>query len=473
MPRRIFLTLGVILALAASAITAHAGTYFAAKLEGAQETPPTPSPGTGEGWAVLNNAETMLTVGGTYGGLTGPPTAMHIHRAARGVAGGVAVPLVLGLGTFSGVWVIPAADVALLKTGGLYLNIHTPAFGGGEIRGQLTTRTYSTVADGVEEVPPNAAPGLAFCTAMLSPDEGMLRLHIDADGLSGPMTGAHIHRGAPGVGGPVVIPIPLFPHILDVDVPFPAADLANLEGGIMYVNLHTAALPGGEIRGQLRLGSCYDARLDGAQEVPPNASPGMGRGQLWLNGAETEAHIYEEAAGLLGPITASHIHRAPPGVAGGVVQPLGAFATHILNQWAIPPANVADLKAGLLYFNVHTTVFGGGEIRGQIGLTPTSVGEMELPASTASLGLAFQPNPTREGGAVRFSLARDQDVSLRIFDVTGRLVRGIEGVEGRLGENTIVWDGVDSAGGHVPSGLYFAVLQTSEGVGTARIAVIR
>lgn len=473
MPRRIALTLGLTLAFLAGALPAHAGTYYAATMSAAQEVPPTPSPGTGQGWAVLNNAETMLTVGGTYNALTGPPTAMHIHRAARGVNGGVAVPLVMGPGnTFSAVWAIPAADVVLLKTGGLYLNIHTAAFGGGEIRGQLTSRLYSSVADGAEEVPPTGAAGLGFCRAMLSPDETMLRVMVEERGLTGPITAAHLHRGPAGVAGPVVVALPIFAGSLDVTLPFPAADLANLEAGNFYVNLHTAANPGGEIRGQLRLGTCYEATLNAAQEVPPTPSAGIGQGQLWLNGMENEAHIYLRAGGLMAAITASHIHRAPVGVNGPVIHSIGPFATDIISQWAIPAAEVANLKAGSHYMNVHTAVFPGGEIRGQIGLTPTSVGEISLPAP-APLGLAFQPNPTREGGVVRFSLAREQDVSLRIFDVTGRLVRGLDGVEGRVGENVIAWDGADSAGARVSSGIYFAVLQASDGVETARIAVLR
>src|SRR5207245_2428523 len=69
-------------------------------------------------------------------------------------------------------------------------------------------------------------------------------------GLVAPQTAAHIHRAPPGVAGPIIVPLPLgsftgFAAILST------ADVANLLAGNLYVNVHSAAFPGGEIRGQL------------------------------------------------------------------------------------------------------------------------------------------------------------------------------------------------------------------------------
>lgn len=110
----------------------------------------------------------------------------------------------------------------------------------------------------------------------------------------------------------------------------------------------------------------FECVLSGAAEVPPNASPGTGTGAFTLNAAETNLSVSVSFSGLTSAQTAGHIHgAAPPGVNAGVVfgfPNLGAVNTN----WAIPAAHVTNLKAGLLYVNIHTSNFPGGELRGQI-----------------------------------------------------------------------------------------------------------
>jgi hypothetical protein len=140
-----------ILATACGGSTTPA-TTFSATLNGANEVPPTTSTGTGSASYTINGASVSYTI--TYSGLSGPPTASHIHIGASTVAGGVVVPFTLpgGLtasGTFSGTFTQadikpstnpPVATLADLLgqigAGNTYTNIHTTANGGGEIRGQ-------------------------------------------------------------------------------------------------------------------------------------------------------------------------------------------------------------------------------------------------------------------------------------------------------------------------------------------------
>jgi CHRD domain/PEP-CTERM motif len=120
----------------------------------------------------------------------------------------------------------------------------------------------------------------------------------------------------------------------------------------------------------------FDAFLLGTGENPPNASPGTGFGQVVLNAAQTLITVDENWSGLTAPATASHIHGpAPVGMNAPVLFPFsgvpaatsGAIPTQ---SFAITPAQVADLQAGLYYMNVHTSTFPGGEIRGQLTLVP-------------------------------------------------------------------------------------------------------
>ncbi|HLX19184.1 MAG TPA: CHRD domain-containing protein [Gaiellaceae bacterium] len=74
-------------------------------------------------------------------------------------------------------------------------------------------------------------------------------------GLTGPATAAHIHLGGMGKAGPVVIPLcgPCKSPVKG-NVKFTAALLKDLKTHKLYVNVHTAKNPNGEIRGQLSEG---------------------------------------------------------------------------------------------------------------------------------------------------------------------------------------------------------------------------
>jgi hypothetical protein len=108
------------------------------------------------------------------------------------------------------------------------------------------------------------------------------------------------------------------------------------------------------------------ARLNAAQEVPANNSAATGFGTVALNAAETQITVNMSFSDLSSAQTAAHIHGAAHvGVNAPVLFNLGTGA--ITNAtFAVTPAQVAQLKAGLFYFNIHTANFPGGEIRGQI-----------------------------------------------------------------------------------------------------------
>jgi len=114
---------------------------FKAHLTAKDEVPPNASTGTGDGTFVLNTATNELTWNVTFSGLSGPALAAHIHGpAAPGVEAGVLVPFAppkAPAGEIKGSNVILASQVADLKAGKWYANIHTAANKNGEIRGQL------------------------------------------------------------------------------------------------------------------------------------------------------------------------------------------------------------------------------------------------------------------------------------------------------------------------------------------------
>jgi hypothetical protein len=138
MPQR-YRALAVVLAVALFAPSAFAQTHFDAVIEGAQEVPPVATPASGYGCFTLN-ADNTLDYQISFSGLIGVETGAHIHGPApAGANGGVQFPFALGspkVGTFGPLTAAQAAD---LSNGLYYVNIHTTAFPGGEIRGQILT----------------------------------------------------------------------------------------------------------------------------------------------------------------------------------------------------------------------------------------------------------------------------------------------------------------------------------------------
>lgn len=114
------------------------------------------------------------------------------------------------------------------------------------------------------------------------------------------------------------------------------------------------------------LAQSYSAVLDGLQEVPPHPTPAAGTGTFTLDAAKV-LHYSISFTGLLAPQTAAHIHGpAAPGTNAGVLFPLPNGSPIAGTVGPLNATQEANLNAGLLYVNVHTQLYPGGEIRGQI-----------------------------------------------------------------------------------------------------------
>ena len=130
--------------LALGATIAFAGPAFAEKmkatLDGKSEVPPNTSAATGSADIDYDAASKKLTWKLTYTGLSGPATAAHFHGPAEpdknaGVA--VAIPNATA-SPAEGSATLTDAQAADLMAGKYYVNVHTAANPGGEIRGQVT-----------------------------------------------------------------------------------------------------------------------------------------------------------------------------------------------------------------------------------------------------------------------------------------------------------------------------------------------
>jgi hypothetical protein len=110
-----------------------------ADLTSASEVPPTTSPGKGTADVTYDTASKKLTWKVIYSGLTGPATMAHFHGpAAVGANAAPAVPIPDPKSGAEGSATLTDAQAADLMAGKYYVNFHTDANKGGEIRGQVT-----------------------------------------------------------------------------------------------------------------------------------------------------------------------------------------------------------------------------------------------------------------------------------------------------------------------------------------------
>ena len=189
-----------------------------------------------------------------------------------------------------------------------------------------------------------------------------------------PTTASHIHRGAAGVAGPVVITLASdYPNNFASGTATASAALIdeirrNPSG--FYVNVHTGDFPNGAIRSQLSTGSY--AVATGANEFPgPGDADGLGMGVFTVSGTTLTYNALVQ--NIVAP-TASHIHRGAPGVAGPVVITLASAypGDRATGTAAVPQALLEEILQNPtgFYFNVHNADLGAGAIRGLVAVQP-------------------------------------------------------------------------------------------------------
>ena len=87
--------------------------------------------------------------------------------------------------------------------------------------------------------------------------------------------------------------------------------------------------------------------------------------------------------------------------------------------------------------------------------------------------LANYPNPFNPSTVIVYSLDSPSQFSLKIFDISGRLVRVLDSGFRQSGEYSIVWDSRNALGENVPSGVYFCSLNTGAISQTNRMILVR
>lgn len=368
-------------------------------------------------------------------------TGMHIHRGAAGANGGVVIDPSLarfddaaGRGQIRLQAQIPATDARglsalndiLADPSGFYVNLHTSANPAGAIRGQLMPAKQTvlmTLMNPMNEVPaitglPATGVGAVMLVTTQMPDGTLTSAEVafDVNYTGFPegtnFTGFHIHSGAAGANGPVVINTGLSGQVAaepsgagnlryEVEVSMANANAVNGVYALLgdprnhYLNLHTSANPGGAIRGQMRT---TDRITLQSNMLPENEAPPV-TGLEARAGAALTLHTLRSDAGAVQAgwaifdvnyrfpgetqFTGLHVHNGAAGSNGVVsidsglsrtntpLSPTG-FGNHYRmaaqsRQVSIDALNSIVRNPERHYLNLHTSTFPAGAVRGQTG----------------------------------------------------------------------------------------------------------
>jgi hypothetical protein len=114
----------------------------------------------------------------------------------------------------------------------------------------------TTTLKGADEVPANTTTGKGTVSATLDTTTKAFSYTVTYAGLTGPATAAHFHGpAAPGANAPPVITMTSLASPIHGTTTLTDAQMNDLRNGKWYFNVHTAAHPSGEIRGQLKIAS--------------------------------------------------------------------------------------------------------------------------------------------------------------------------------------------------------------------------
>ncbi len=273
---------------------------------------------------------------------------------------------------------------------------------------QAQMRYFYANLEGAQEVPANASTASGVALITFNTSTKALQLYGDYQGLSANVTGSHIHSGAlAGSNAGVLVTLTNTggtTGTLFAGAVLTVTDETNLLDGKMYVNVHNASFPGGEIRGQVTATDpansfFLNGQLQGSQQNPPAASTATGSFSSIVDATANMVYLTGSFAGLAANATASHLHKGAPQTNGGTfvsLTPSAATTGTVHGISSITATNATDMLNGNTYVNVHNATYPGGEIRGQA----TMLSQYSFFITTLSGTNQVPPNASTAKGTV-------------------------------------------------------------------------
>jgi hypothetical protein len=363
-------------------------------------------------------------------------TAAHIHVGGIGVSGGVTAFLYSGTpgGAVNGVLangVITEADLIgdfagnfdgfknALLSGGLYVNVHTSANAGGEIRGQILTDPSSTV--------PVATNGYQI--------EKYVVWRIDA-------------------GVPVQVA-----EVQAIQSPVYAAVVPTLGDGpdweaTYVVSSHTSdvlvnwkSLP--------KIGVSIDNLIPTA---PGNLATTLQDGKVLLTWDESPDPDFNYF---------SILRSDQPGFDPNTADEIGTTVDPVFLDENVQPGETWYYRVVAYDFNANK-----GEFSDEVFASITGIDDnITLPTEFA-LEQNY-PNPFNPSTTIEFALPQAVDVSLKIFNIRGQLVKTLVSGNKAAGRYSLTWDGTDNFGNKVASGTYIYAIKAGNFVQNKKMILLK
>ena len=259
-----------------------------------------------------------------------------------------------------------AADIFPVPKSGCPRTVLTPTSGG---------QAFQVALTGEAESPAGDPAGTGTATFRFRAGQGQVCYQLAATNLPTAVA-AHIHRGAAGTAGPVVIPLQT-PNAAGTASGCASASRTIVgsilaDPGSFYANVHTNEFPAGAIRGQLTGTSTasfgWTVAVDLKGSTEPNAT---GTAVVRIRKDAGMVCYRLHAANVTLPTVAAHIHRGAAAVSGPVVVPFTApGADGNSSGCTAAAASLTDEIIGNpsgFYVNVHTKEHPAGAMRAQLG----------------------------------------------------------------------------------------------------------
>ncbi len=324
----------------------------------------TSSVGSGTFYGTFSPDLKSLTYRVTVAKLTGPVSSAHFHFAPTG---GVIQAITFSGNTATGTWTnIPDTLLKYFFSDGIYVNVHTAANIGGEVRGFVSPAQFFFTAkiDSTGTGSGSSAQGTGYfrwedTTGNLSTNS--LSYHITFSGLSSPFKFAHFHYAPTGA----VLHAITFPDSATASgtwTGYADSILTLLLHGEIYVNIHSNNFGAGEIRGTVMpVGSMpFVAAIDSTGTG--SGSHAEGTAYAILDSSMTSITYGATYARLSAAFLTAHFHTA---TTGGVIEPVTFHGNSTTGTWTgFSDVNLQDLLRGRVYLNIHSDRYSAGEIRG-------------------------------------------------------------------------------------------------------------
>ncbi len=190
-------------------------------------------------------------------------TAAHLHVGNVITSGGVILglnPVFTGSTASGTIAAVRASLIDSLKDNAneIYFNVHSTQVPAGLVRGQLNIgieMVADVVLNGANEVPAGTTAATGLATLRLTSDKKLyVKATVTNIEVLDALTGAHVHAGATGVNGPILVGF--YSNAADFGtvkiIAVNDANFASLKADPIYVNVHSTTKPLGLIRGQIR-----------------------------------------------------------------------------------------------------------------------------------------------------------------------------------------------------------------------------